>query len=144
MKKANLIFNAILFVAIVYLFVLTFFFPTRFGIEDSGPAIFPRFALIGLSILLLIDTISTIRKNGNIPLFTQEEKKKLVRFMLLLATIFVFVLLLGKINFIILSLISLFIVSTIFKLKWMTSVMTSVVLTLFIYFVFVEGLNIVL
>lgn len=144
MKKANLIFNLVLFIVIVYLFVLTFSFPTRFGIEDSGPTIFPRFALIGLAILLVMDSLAVVRKKVNLPLFSQDEKKKLVRFVLLLVIIFTFVFCLGKLNFIILSLISLFLISMVFKLKWVTSLITSVTLTLFIYFVFVEGLNIVL
>lgn len=144
MKKANLIFNLIVLIASAYFFSLTFSFPTRFGIEDSGPALFPRVSLGILIILLLLDTFIIVKKKNDEPLFTKEERTKIGRLGLFILTIFFFVFFLGKVNFILLAMISLFILCIILRLNLISSIVTSVCLSLFIHFVFIEGLNIIL
>ncbi|TSB48431.1 tripartite tricarboxylate transporter TctB family protein [Alkalicoccobacillus porphyridii] len=144
MKRTNLIFNISFIFGSVYLFFVTYTFPTRFGVEDSGPALFPRFALIALVVLLVLDSIMILKNNSDKPIFDQNEKKKLKSLVLFNIIIFLFIFLLGKVNFIFLSIVCLFILCKILKINWKSSIITSSVLSLFIYFVFVEGLNIIL
>lgn len=144
MRRTNIIFNLLLLIASVYFFTLTFSFPTRFGIEDSGPALFPRVGLGILVLLLLLDTFAVLKKKNEESFFTQEEKSKLGRFGLFIGIIFVFVFLLGKIYFLFLSMVVLFLLCLIVKVKWTSSIVTSVLLSLLIYFVFIKGLNIII
>jgi hypothetical protein len=144
LKTANLLLNGTITVACLIFFYQTFHFPMLFGIEDSGPALFPRIALAALLLFVIIDSAVIIRKRDGEFFFTKEERGNLWRLALLIGLLVFFVFFLGKLPFLILSLVTMFLIGLVFQLKWGPALLTAVVLTFFIQFVFIKGLNIIL
>lgn len=64
----ELIFNALLAVVAVIMFVMTYSFPTSIFDKSGGAGLYPRIVIICLLILLLIRTVQVLR--------SEEEKKR--------------------------------------------------------------------
>ena len=103
----ELIFNALLAVVAVILYVMTFDFPTSIFDKSGGAAMYPRIVIIALLFLLVIRSVQILRS-------PEEKKRKFVFFemfrgsrLIYILTTFAYFLLVKRIGFIVCTVVYL-------------------------------------
>ncbi|MCG1010649.1 tripartite tricarboxylate transporter TctB family protein [Salinicoccus sp. ID82-1] len=140
MKNLRIIVSTFLLITFSFLFWQTFQFKTSFASQGVGPAFFPRVTLLILIVLNVIEIASAVKYDS------KGESRKLINKQLLLfvAVILLFVGLFSNFPFLIVSIVTLFLMSIILKLKLIPSLLFSVAISLTVYLIFTEGFNIIL
>lgn len=144
MRKVNIIFDAIVLISSVFLFVISFSLPKGTGSPGSNPAIYPQIILLMIIVFSVIDLIKIfVQKNNDV--FLQGNEKKNVKSVLIITLLItLFIVLFKKIPFIILSTVIIFLQGIVLRQKWGTALLIAVVLSISVYSLFVYGLNIIL
>ncbi|NGP45755.1 tripartite tricarboxylate transporter TctB family protein [Bacillaceae bacterium SIJ1] len=143
MRTANICFDLILLIVCGWLFWLTFSFTTLFTQDGIGPSYFPRLILIVLMMTTLVDLFKSffIEKKRFLP---PEAKSLVVRLILFSSVIALFITLMEGIPFIINASVSLFLLSLIINISVLPAIITSVALSVTVYFIFTAGFNVIL
>ncbi|ERN51819.1 tripartite tricarboxylate transporter TctB family protein [Alkalihalophilus marmarensis] len=142
MKKANVVFNAILILLSGFFFYQSLSFPS--GAGGVGPAFFPRIMLVSIILICTYNLIVTLINHTNEPFFKDIDKNKGIAFCVVVGSMAVMIFLLGKLPFILIASTMLFIQCIIMRLKILTSVLTASILSVSVYLIFVKGFNVLL
>ncbi len=143
MRAANISVNIIIIAICAWLFWQTYHFSTTFAQDGIGPAYFPRIILIIIIGTALIELIRSFKLEKG-PIIPKDKRKIALRMALFIAVIAMFILMLEAIPFILAASISLFLISMILKLSFLPSLLTSVGLSVIVYYLFTAGFNIIL
>lgn len=143
MRSINTLFTATIIGASVYFLIQTFNFPKGIGNGVPSPSFFPQLVLILVIVFSLLHFVRLFKVEVR-PLFSKEERGKIKQLLCFIGSVFVFVLLFGKVPFLPLSVVILSVMGIIFRLSWTKSLITATILSTFVYFVFVKGLHVVL
>ncbi|WP_413305925.1 tripartite tricarboxylate transporter TctB family protein [Bacillus sp. 1P10SD] len=144
MKIANMIFHVILIAVSLFFFKESLSFPKGDGLGGLSPAFFPQLMLILVIVFSAYDLIVSFLKKENARFFEGVTGKMAVSFGVVFGSMLLMIFLLGKLPFILIAAVMLFIQCMILKLKLGTSLVTSVVLSVSIYLIFVKGFNVLL
>lgn len=144
MKKANVLFDVILIMAAVYFFMETLSFPDGDELGGIGPAFFPQLMLLLLVGFCLIDIVSSIRKKSDSRFFEGSSRTNIISITVVLGSMLAMIFLLGKMPFIPIAAAMILCQCLILKLKLIPSLLTSVILSVSIYLIFVKGFSVLL
>ncbi|MBB6454582.1 hypothetical protein HNQ94_003071 [Salirhabdus euzebyi] len=148
MKKANVLFDIVVITISLFFFSKTFSFPEGIGQGGIGPAFFPKIILVTIIFFCLIDILKVILLNK-----VQEEGRHFfegitrhhaISFCVVVGSMILMIFFLGKLPFILISIIMLFIQFIVLKLKVLTSLVTAVILSISVYLIFVKGFSVLL
>ncbi|WP_245737036.1 tripartite tricarboxylate transporter TctB family protein [Salibacterium qingdaonense] len=132
--------NAFVLIVCSYLFWETFQFNTNFNAQGLGPAFFPRATLLCIAFLNIVEIVSAFKSKQ-----PQEQHSIMSKQLLLFITaILCFVGLFNSLPFLLVAIVTLFLMSLILKLKLVSSLVFSVTISLAVYLIFTQGFNIIL
>ncbi|PTM59329.1 tripartite tricarboxylate transporter TctB family protein [Desmospora activa] len=143
-KPLSLLFNAGMVLVAVYLFTLTSQFPSPSNPNIPGPAYFPRLMLGLLVILLIADGIRTLLQRRMGPFFSDEEKKGLKKWLYIIGVVLLFVFTLGRLPFLPVMAVVIFAMCKLLQLNWKGSILTTVILSLLVYLIFIKGFHVMI
>lgn len=144
MKMANILFNVILIVIAAFFFKETFSFPEGSDIGGIGPAFFPQTMLILVIIFAVYNLAEAVISIGREKFFEGITRVNAVTFCVVIGSMLLMIFFLGSLPFILIASVMLFIQCYFLKLKLITSVITSLVLSVSVYLIFVKGFSVLL
>ncbi|WP_394138361.1 tripartite tricarboxylate transporter TctB family protein [Cytobacillus oceanisediminis] len=144
MKKANILFNVVLIIAAAYFFIESLSFPDGADLGGIGPAFFPQMMLLLLIGFCLIDIVNSIRKKSDSRFFEGSSRTNIISISVVLGSMLAMIFLLGKMPFILIAAAMILCQCLILKLKLIPSLLTSIILSVSIYLIFVKGFSVLL
>lgn len=143
MRAANITVNTIIITVCTWLFWQTFHFSTTFAQDGVGPAYFPRIILVIIIGTALIELVRSFRLEKG-PIIPKNKRNIALRTGLFIAIIAIFIIMLEAVPFILAASISLFLIGMLLKLPLLPALLTSVGLSVSVYYLFTAGFNIIL
>lgn len=144
MKILHMATSLIIMLTAGYFFIVSLSFPPGMGGGVPGPAFFPQLILILVILLSIIYLVQVIREKDPGPIFTELERSKLLTLLIISIAILIFVFFLGKISFFILAPGFLLLICLILRLHWRTSLLTTIILCLMVYLIFMKGFKVII
>jgi len=143
-KKVNITLDLVVLGLTIFFFYESLSLPEGKGSPGTNPAIYQQIILISIIIFILIDLATIFVKENKEKFLNQVERKHFNKFILVISTLIVFILLFKNVPFIVLAVGVIFIQCLILKLKPVMSIIIAVALGVSVYSLFVYGLNIIL
>lgn len=143
MRLFHVTFGLMILAASLISYTMTLAFPPGTSV-DPGPAYFPRMVLSGTILLTLIYMVQTLKSKNRESIFTVLEKSNLRTLLLVVFVTIVFVLLFGKVPFMILAPLVFLALCKILRLSWMSAVLTALILSSAVYLIFTKGFRVLL
>lgn len=144
MKMANILFNVFLILIATFFFKETFSFPEGSDIGGIGPAFFPQTMLILVIVFAVYNLVEAVISKGREKFFEGITRVNAVTFSVVIGSMLLMIFFLGSLPFILIASVMLFIQCYFLKLKLITSVITSLVLSVSVYLIFVKGFSVLL
>jgi|SRR5699024_3242393 len=143
MRYANIILNICILLICGFLYWNTFSFTSSFGSDNIGPAYFPRIILLIIMVTSIMEIIKSFseKKSSESIIPNKSSVIKISFFVLIIA---LYILVLGKIPFVIASFVMLFLLSIVLQLRLLPSILISIGLSVTVYLIFSTGFNVIL
>jgi hypothetical protein len=144
MKKANVLFDVVVMVISGFFFYKTLSFPEGPGQGGIGPAFFPQIILGSLILFSAYDLIQALFKKEISRFFEGVTRHNAISFIVVVAMMMLMIFFLGKLPFILIASVMIFVQCLILKMKVLSSLLTSVILSVSVYLIFVKGFSVLL
>lgn len=144
MKQANVLFNSMVMIISGFFFYKTLSFPEGPGQGGIGPAFFPQIILISIILFCAYDLIKVLIVKLNESLFEGVTRQHVISFCVVFMSMLLMIFFFGKLPFILIATIMIFIQCMILKMKMLTSLITSLALSVSVYLIFVKGFSVLL
>lgn len=144
MKMANILFNVFLIAIAAYFFKETLSFPEGADIGGIGPAFFPQTMLILVIVFAVYNLGAAVITKEKGRFFEGVTRANGISFCVVIGSMLLMIFFLGLLPFILIASIMLFIQCYFLKIKLIPSVITSIVLSVSVYLIFVKGFSVLL